>query len=200
MNSDITKELSEILGLLCAEGSHIVSYCDYLEKYPEKTRYRKNKKSERIEFYNKDKKLIFHYTQLLKKEFNLNPKITKHGKINIGNLKVIRKIIAQTRLGHLNWRIPTSVISSNKKIKVAFLRGFFDGDGTAIGCVRMFSTNKEGINQLSLLLLELNFRNTIQGPIFKPNRKPHYVLQISRKDQVRFLEEIKPISKLPRLR
>jgi intein/homing endonuclease len=201
MNSEkISKELSEILGLLCAEGSHVVSYCSYWENSRGKRRYRKNKKSERIEFYSKDKKLSLHYIKLLEKEFDFRWKITKHGKVNIGNRKVIRKITEQTCLGHLNWKIPNSVLDSNKKIKIAFLRGFFDGDGTAISIVRMFSTNKVGIQQLSKLLFDLNFKHTIQNPVIKPNRKPHYVLQLSRKDQIKFLEEINPISKLPKLR
>tara|TARA_Y100000310_G_scaffold315676_1_gene366477 strand:- start:1644 stop:2243 length:600 start_codon:yes stop_codon:yes gene_type:complete len=196
----ISPELAEILGLLCAEGCHVVSYCSYWGRERNKPRYYKNKKSERIEFYNKDEKLLFHYQKLLHKEFDHTSKITKHGKINIGNRNIIRKIIEQTELGHLKWRIPDSVISSNRKIKISFLRGFFDGDGTAISVVRMFSTNKKGLDQISLILKVLGFRHTVQNPVIKPNRKPHYVLQLSMKDQTKFLEEVKPISKLPRLR
>ena len=50
----ISLELAEIIGLLCAEGCHVVSYSSYWEK----ERYRRNKRSERIEFYNKDLKLL----------------------------------------------------------------------------------------------------------------------------------------------
>ena len=64
----------------------------------------------------------------------------------------------------------------------------------------MFSTNKNGIEQISLLLTYFKFRHTIQGLINKPNREPYYILQLSRKDQVRFLGKIKPISKLPKLK
>ena len=200
MNNRISKEFAEVLGLLCAEGSHIISYSSYWENNDFKKRYRKNKKSERIEFYSKDIKLANHYIFLLDKEFGFTFKRTKHGKINIGNRAIIKRIIQQTPLGHLKWKVPNSVINSNREIKVFFLRGFFDGDGTAINIARMFSTNENGITQLSFLLSELNYKHTIQGPIIRSNRKPHYVLQLSRKDQIRFLEEINPISKLPKLR
>jgi len=194
----MTPELAEILGLLCAEGSHIISYNDYFGKEKGKLRFRKNKKSERIEFYNKDQKLIIHYQTLLKKEFNHQSKITKHGKINIGNKKMIRTILSHTFLGHLKWKVPKKVVSSNRKIKISFLRGFFDGDGTAINVARFFSTNLNGIKQISLLLSELNYKHTIQEPVIKKNRKPHYVLQLSRPQQEEFLTEINPISKLPK--
>jgi len=192
--------IAEIIGLLCAEGSHITSYCSYWEKEGEKLRYRKNKKSERIEFYNKDIKLLNHYKELIFKEFGINSNITKHGKINIGNIAIIRKITLQTPLGHLNWRVPQSIINGNQEIKISFLRGFFDGDGTASGSIRFFSTNEKGIRQVSSLLTDLSFRHTIQGPITKPNRKKYYIIQVSRKDKLRFFEEIKPISKLPKLK
>jgi len=199
MEKIMTPKFAEILGLLCSEGSHILSYSSYWEKDRDKLRFRNNKKSERIEFYNKDQKLLLHYQNLLLGEFEHNTKITKHGKINIGKKEIIKRITKQTPLGHLKWRVPKLVINGDNNLKISFLRGFFDGDGTASGLVRIFSTNPIGIKQISQLLLELGFRHSIQGPIIRKYRKPHYAIQLSRKDQVRFLDTIKPISKLPKL-
>ena len=50
-----------------------------------------------------------------------------------------------------------------KKYFPDFLRGYFDGDGTAITCPRMFSTNRAGLRQVSQLLSSLNFKHTLQG-------------------------------------
>ncbi len=102
MNSEISLELAEILGLLCAEGSHIISYSNYWKKNRGVMCFYKNKRSKRIDFYNKDSKLFVHYKQLLLKEFGIQHKETKHGKINIGNRKVIKHIISQTTFGHLS--------------------------------------------------------------------------------------------------
>ncbi|HLC97338.1 MAG TPA: LAGLIDADG family homing endonuclease [Candidatus Nanoarchaeia archaeon] len=191
----ISKEFAEILGLLCAEGSHIVSFSSYWGKERGKLYYRNNKKSERIEFYNKDKKLLHHYADLLCKEFCMKTKVTKFGKINIGKREIMTKIITQTPLGHMRWRVPKAISLGTKAVKIAFLRGYFDGDGTAITCPRMFSTNRAGLRQVSQLLSSLNFKHTLQGPHYKEKRKPAYTIQISRKDKERFLNLIRPVSK-----
>ncbi len=191
----ITCELAEILGLLCVEGSHILSYSNYTEKYKGKTRFRRNKKSERIEFYNKDKNLLLHYQKLLLKEFNYSSNITKHDKINIGKQEIISLITSHTQLGHLSWNVPEGISESENEVKISFLRGYFDGDGTSSGNVRFFSTNKQGMVQISSLLSNLGFKHMLQGPIIKIKRKPSYIIQISRKDENSFLKAINPVSK-----
>lgn len=193
----ITPELSEILGLLCAEGSHIISHTSYWGKDKGRKRYFKNDKSERIEFYNKDKKLLTHYQELLQKEFDYLPKITKHNKINICKMSIIKKIITNTKLGHQKWKVPKTILTGNKTIKIRFLRGFFDGDGTISKSPRFISTNEKGIKQISKLLKQLEIKNTIQGPHKRKNRKPAYIVYIRSTEKQRFLNILKPISKRP---
>lgn len=190
------KKFAELLGLLCAEGSHIISYSNYLEK-GKRIRKRVNKKSERIEFYNKDPKLLFHYQRLVEDIFGVKQNITKHNKINLGKRLLIKKIIAETALGHISWRVPNSILTSDKEIKLSFIRGYFDGDGTASGPVRFFSSNPIGLRQVSLLLKDLDFQHTFLGPYKKSGRKNHYVIQIARKQKQKFLSLVQPISKLP---
>ena len=196
-NTKITTQLAEIIGLLCAEGSHIISYSSYWGKDRGKNRFYKNDKSERIEFTNKDNKLLLHYKNLLLKEFNYDAKPTKHYKVNICKMSIIKNIISHTSLGHDKWKIPDSIVNSNDKIKVSFIRGYFDGDGTVSSRIRFFSVNENGIKQVSNLLKELNIQHTLQGPIIKENRKPSYIIQISEKERERFLNLINPVSKKP---
>lgn len=193
----ITAKLSEIIGLLCAEGSHIISYSSYWCKDRDRLRFFKNDKSERIEFSNKDKKLLIHYQRLLSKEFNYNPKITKHNKVNICKMSIINIITNYTKLGHLKWKVPEAIIKSDQNTKIAFLRGYFDGDGTVSNIIRMFSTNKKGLEQVSKLLKNLKIKHTVPNPEIKENRKPCYIIAISRKERERFLKLIKPVSKRP---
>ncbi len=197
----MTNELAEILGLLCSEGCHVVSYSNYWEKDREKLRYRSNKKSERIEFYNKDEKLLFHYSTLLFKEFGIITKKTKFGKINIGNRAIIKAITEYTHLGHLKWQVPALVINGSKKVKISFLRGFFDGDGTVSNNnIRIFSTNKTGLIQIMSVLNDLKFEHSLRGPELKADRKPLYYLRILSKARERFLKQVNPISKRPGMR
>ena len=196
----ITPAFAEILGLLCAEGSYILSFPSYWGKDRQKLRYYKDHKSERIELYNKDKKLLSHYQELLKIEFNYEPKITKHGKVNICKILIIKFILGHVRLGHQNWYVPQSILKGNDKLKISFLRGYFDGDGTSSTTIRFFSTNERGLKEVSELLSSLDFKHTFPKPQIKSGRKPLYSIQLSRSERERFLTLIKPVSKYPGMR
>lgn len=189
---------SEILGLLCAKGCHSISYSSYWGKDRGKPRYFRNDKSEKIEFFNKDIKLLRHYQNLLAKEFGYHPRIGSGNKILICKIQIINSIINHTGLGHLKWSVPCSVMNGSTNVKLAFLRGFFDGDGTFSGNrPRIFSTNKNGLKQISLLLEELGISHTFPNPILKQGRKPFYSISIRAKDRETFLNKVNPISKRP---
>lgn len=190
----ITPEFAEILGLLCAEGHYSLRRYSYWGFDRGRKRYYKNQKSEHIEFYNKDVKLLERLQKLLEKEFQYYPKVTKHGKINICRRYIIRSILNETPLGHLKWRVPESIIKSEDTI-IAFIKGYFDGDGTASNRARFFSTNEIGLKQVSKLLTQLRIKHTMPKPILKEHRKPLYYIQISEKERERFLNIIKPTSK-----
>ncbi len=66
----MSASLAEILGLLCAEGCHVVSYSSYPGLDKGKERFYKNKKSERIEFSSKDFNLLVHFRSLVEEVFN----------------------------------------------------------------------------------------------------------------------------------
>ena len=193
----LKEDLAEILGLLCAEGCHVISYSSYWEKERNKLRYRRCKKSERIEFYNKDMKLLEHYKKLLYAYFDYTAKITKDNKINIGNRQIITTLIKNTELGNLIWRVPSFVKKGNSAIKIKFIRGYFDGDCTCSNRIRFFSTNKEGLKEVSSMLSSLKIRHTLQKPQLRFNRKPLHVIQISEKERESFLNQVNPISKRP---
>ena len=169
MNSltSISPELAEIIGLLCAEGCHVVQYPSYWGKDRGKPRYYINHKSERIECCSKDKKLLNHFKILLQKEFEYFPNITKDNKINICKRNIIRSIIYHTSLGCSCWKVPEVIIKSSKKIKIRFLRGFFDGDGTCSKYIRMFSINHNGLIQVSKLLNDLTISHYFEKPLVK---------------------------------
>ena len=195
INNFYSPYFAEILGLLCAEGHYALQYSSYQGKDRGKPRYYKNKKSERIEFYNNDIKLLNRLLFLLIKQFNYEARIGKYNKIVIGKRDVIRKIIFETKPGVDHWRVPEFVKTADDNTKIAFIRGHFDGDGTASGIIRFFSCNKLGLECIQQLLCDLEFKSYLQKPVIKPNRKPFYTLQLTRKQKENFLNTIKPISK-----
>jgi intein/homing endonuclease len=196
----VSPEFAEILGLLCAEGSYIDAMSTYWEKTLKSRRLRRDVRSRRIEFYNKDIVLLTHYASLLCKEYGYIPSITKHNKINIGRINIIEHILKHTPLKCKSWRVPEDVLVGSAVVRRRFLRGFFDGDGTASGSLRMFSINQPGLTQIGNILSSLGIEYTFRGPIQKPNRQPYYVIMIRQKSRETFLKLVQPISKIPGLR
>ncbi len=120
---EITPFLSEIVGLLCAEGSHITSFSSYWGNDRGKKRFFKNDRSERIEVYNKDSRVLKGLQSLLLLECNYKTNITAYNKIHICKKTVIQKILHETPLGHTRWKIPSSVINGSQTIKASFIKG-----------------------------------------------------------------------------
>ena len=193
----ITPQFAEITGLLCAEGSHVIAYSSYWGKDRGRKRFYKNDKSERIEFTNKDNELLFHYQNLLLKEFNYDAKPTKHYKVNICKISIIKNIISHTSLGHDKWKVPKCIINGDNIAKISFIRWYFDGDGTVSNSIRFFSTNNSGLNQVFKLLQDLGFKPYFEKPMIKKDRKPLHVIHIRQNERESFLSLIKPVSKRP---
>ncbi len=193
----LTPEKAEIIGLLCAEGCYVHRFSSYWEynKSRKKYYFKRNKLCKVLEFYNKDMKLLLHLKKLLLLAYNYKANITKDNKIRIGKRKLIDDILSYTLIGHLKWSVPKEVIHSKKEVKLKFIRGYFDGDGTASSRIRFFSTNKLGLLQVSNLLYDLKFKHTFPKPSIKENRKPLYYIQVSETEKERFLNSINPVSK-----
>ncbi len=196
----ITPEKAEIIGLLCAEGSHIIQFSNYLQYYKNRKKYylKRNDKSERIEFFNNDQKLLLHLKLLLKKVYNYEVNISGN-KIRICKNHVIYDLLKYSEYKNMEWRVPKEVTLGNKKIILRFIRGYFDGDGTVSNRLRMFSTNKIGLKQVFRLLNKIGIRCNLVGPEIKPDRKPLHVLYVLESQKKRFLNMVKPISKIPGL-
>ena len=120
-----------------------------------------------------------------------------HYKVNICKISLIRAITTYSNFGHLKWRIPDSILNADDKIKVSFVRGYFDGDGTVSNSIRFFSTNSKGLVQVLKILEDLKFNPYFEKPMIKENRKPLHVIHIRQNERERFLSLIKPVSKTP---
>ena len=190
----ISEELAEIIGLLCAEGCYINTRTSYWGKERGKLRYRKNKLQKRIEFGNIDIRLLNHFKKLIEKEFDYTPGLGKD-RARICKGDIIDKILVYTPLGNLKWKVPEEILNGENKIRLKFIRGFFEGDGTISNRVRIFSTNLKGLRQISFMLNQLEIKNKINGPTLKPKRKPFYEIYIFQSQRESFLNKLKPITK-----
>ena len=95
--------------------------------------------------------------------------------------------------------IPYSVLSSPKSVIAAFLRGYFEGDGSAEKSNKIISCSSKSeklINQIQLLLLNFGVtaRRKIKMVKVNEGRRPYHILYFCGKDIVNFQENIGFIS------
>ena len=193
----ISKEFSEILGFLCAEGCYVNSRSSYtyLDKKRNKIVKANNKLQKRIEFGNKNKILLDRFQSLLAREFNYSPRIGSD-RICICKYSVVDSILNQTPIGHLKWRVPEEVKKSDDlELIKSFIRGYFEGDGTISNRLRLFSTNYSGLKEVSELLTKLNINHNFKGPYVKEGKKDSFEIYVFEREKLNFIKQISPITK-----
>jgi len=194
--NQISEELAEILGLLCSEGSYTIStsrcFCFYKERGK---KYLRNKTTRYIQFGNYDKKLLQHFRLLVEKEYGHRTGLEKD-RIRICKRFIIDDLLRYTSFGVLKWKLPTDVKNSTFNIKIKFLRGYFDGDGTVSSQIRFFSSNGRSLKDVSNLLHSVGIGNNFKGPYFRKGKRPSFYIYVRRKYWDKFLELINPISKI----
>ena len=133
---DLNPEKAEILGLLCAEGSHYKYPCTYMgwSRNPNK-KYKRTQIFEGVNFNNNDKRLLNHFRRLMLKVYDYAPRITgvsKSLRIHIKKKSVVQNLLEFTDFGYAKWQVPKNIQNSNARIKSAFIRGLYEGDGTKL--------------------------------------------------------------------
>jgi intein/homing endonuclease len=164
----ISKEKSEVIGLLCAEGCHFISFSTYYgwDKNRGKYYLRKNKRCERVDFSNTDIGLSNHFRKLLKKCYGNSPKYTSL-KVMIVEQRVVKNIISYSDYGWDKWIVPLEVKKGTKEVKIAFIRGLYEGDGTTIfwrgkqPYLEFHMHNLKGLAEVQNLLLELDINSKL---------------------------------------
>lgn len=134
----ISLEKAEVIGLLCAEGCHFICSSRYYEYDKRRNKkYLRNHKTERIEFSNTSTPLLKHFKKLMIECYGESPDI-KYRKKNLDHkIRIIKKELMKDLLlysdyGHNKWSIHASIFNGSRKIKSAFIRGVYEGDGTTI--------------------------------------------------------------------
>lgn len=189
---EITPQKAEILGLLCAEGSHYIYISEYDEYQPKRHRsFHRTVLKERIEFTNTNVKLLKHFQNLVNKVYNYLPKCRKIlscYKIAIIKKDVMNDILKYTDFGHLKWKVPKEVIKGNKLVKSAFVRGFFYGDGSYTHKpkrITLWSINYRSLKQISNILNEFGIKHHIYSyKSKKPRRNIIFNIAIYKKRMI----------------
>ncbi len=161
--SELTSDLMYLIGLIASDGNN--------------TKEKKTIRYTRIKFYNKEKELIELFKKTYKKIFpNFN--ITQ----TICDNKLIRLDTSNSFLAticaNLGIKSPQKnsdilpILYLNKRLIASFLRGYFDGDGTAFykkkskikgiySKVDFFTVNETYAKRIHQMLLKLDISNAI---------------------------------------
>jgi len=161
--SELTSDLMYLIGLIASDGNN--------------TKEKKTIRHTRIKFYNKEKELIELFKKAYKKIFpNFN--ITQTVKDNeLIQLDTSNSFLA-TICANLGVKSPQKnsdilpIIYLNKRLIASFLRGYFDGDGTAYykkksknkgiyTKINYFTVNENDAKRIHQMLLKLDISNAI---------------------------------------
>ena len=120
-----------------------------------------------VEYTNTSLELLEEFNTDLKKAFNRKGQWRlKHHKIRIASVKWILDLLELRCKGSYTWFVPTFIVNSNKRIIAAWLRAFFDDEGTVSKqeTIRIKSMNRNGLSQVRNLLLKFNIKTSLTGP------------------------------------
>ncbi|MBI2542567.1 MAG: hypothetical protein HYW24_00045 [Candidatus Aenigmarchaeota archaeon] len=162
----LTKEKAEILGLLCAEGTHY-EYVSVETKFDKRRGkyYTHSRIREQIEFGNLNKLLLKHFQYLLINVYKYPTKITgipTSLKIHITKKDIMKDLLKYTDFNSDRWSVPNEVLTGSLEIKAAFIRGLYEGDGTKLQFankttpyVDFHMKNPTGLDSVAILLKSL---------------------------------------------
>lgn len=195
----LTQGKAEILGLLFSDGNYRKYHTTFemFDKRRNKT-YTFNQNKRIIEFANTDLELLEHFRKLLYREYSYYPNIVLSNK-NVFRVCITKNIViddltGMAKFGSSEWFIPNEIFLGDDQIKRAFIRGFFDGDGSVdfaekkIPRIRIYSTNSNGIKQIKKLLHSLLIESNINGPYRRNKRKDCYELLLRTSSVIKFIK------------
>lgn len=172
--SHLGPEKAYILGVLCGDG-HITETFLGLE-------------------IRHDEDFIEEFTKCFEKIYGLkynykycSPKNTLY--VRISNQTMCKDLLSYGKFRTREWRTPKEIMRTNdKKIIGAFLRGFYDSEGSSSSrsCVTCSSVNKGGLMEIGKLLEKLGIKSTLRGQ----RNNSYYVLYIFRKERFKLFRDL----------
>ncbi len=161
-----------------------------------------------IVIFDKDKKMIDYYKDLVEKEFNKISKLRRCKDRNSYELAVYSlQILDEMKRLEINKlskfrRVPLELMNNSKENICKFLAGFYDAEGNN-GEIRFFSANKELLKDVQILLLRIGIdshlnerKRIVKLPQGKKINHTMYTLHILHKpDQEKFIQLIPTLKK-----
>lgn len=157
-----------------------------------------------VMIFDKDVKNLEFYKGLIEACFKCGSKITENNNSNSFKLTYYSDQFVEFLneigiLGRANQkRVPFEIINSSLSEVKSFLAGYYDAEGNSNDAPRLFSSSKELLKDVQMMLLRLRIDahilerdRTVKLPTGKDYRHLFYTLQILGKmDQARFIDQV----------
>jgi DNA-binding transcriptional regulator WhiA len=146
-------------------------------------RHRKDDGRFEIQYYNTSDFLIDEFREMIKMIFKKEAwKPVKRKTATMtgtGDKKIVSELM---KYPLKNWRIPNEILKGLPKCRKAYLRAFFDDEGsvTQPRKIKLYSKNAFGIKQIRKMLLEFG----IESNIYKPTKRNVFELDIGNKKSI----------------
>ena len=111
--------------------------------------------------HDKDRKNLEFYQKIIKNNFKHDPKIEKNPKTNSYRLNFysdpfVDFLIGIGLVGHSkDKRVPKDIMNGTKEEIIGFMAGFYDAEGNSFGAPRLFSSSKDLLKDVQMMLLRL---------------------------------------------
>lgn len=195
---ELTPERAFILGVMCGDGCIFSGIANKKQwQYPLYIIHLSVRDKDFIDEFIRCIKIVYGIKPALyfRKRKDKNPKWS-----DIWIAKITRKEVyndlSTYNFGTHNWKVPQEITcSNNEKVIGAFLKGFYDSEGSVLNGKRSFgilvsSANIRGLEEVKSLLKKLNIESSKIG-IDKRRRNHIFYFPISKKDSiVTFLNKV----------
>ena len=182
-------EEARIAAHVCADG--------WMSTYVEKDslqivngrRYHRDRRRYEIGYCNTNKKLLEEFSRDILGVFKIRVRRRKSTDLVFKSKRVYSRIKELGGGNTLGWRIGKEILKSEKRVKVFWLRTFFDDEGTVDWTnfrVRVKSMNRLGLNQARRLMNTIGVTSRITGA----NCDDSWYLTVSRRDLMKFRKTI----------
>jgi hypothetical protein len=186
----ITPEKATLLGLIAADGSNM---------FRREQRLRGSYRTEySTRFYSDDKELANLFSMLSEEIYGITPHHYNRKKDNLITSVIYNKGIfydltdLNIKGGPYEFHVPRDHLNNDGK--KAFVKGFFSGDGNVSIAgdkitIRFYSSYKEGLEELRLVLIDLGFHPHEILEYVQPTGIV-YCFSVPREEHVKFINEI----------
>ncbi len=188
MKKEISLELARVHAHLCGDGYT----CIWKTK-------RKGRRFFAVTGYcNNNQKLLDKFRKDFSLIFGVKMKMRKNREVSISSIRIFKELKNNFgEFGSHKWRIHKSIKNSNKKIKIEWLKSFFEDEAyheKKYNRLKTKSVNLKGLKDVKGILNSLKIFSTLTGP----NCDKSYYLTIPRFDIVDVFNDFtkEPIRKI----